>query len=587
MSSEPSTAVQADTDRVQRCAHQIFHDFVGYNSEFRSITQRAKLRFERREWAASRADAVERIELYDRCVNATVERVRELLDDDPRSMQTWRAVREDFDEVIATYRDIEFTKTYFNSVARRIFGNDTDAVNQLVFQAADSPPLEQSARPLGVRTYRVHGSLAQLFTILLADYPFAVTYRDIVRSGTYVGAQVQTFLDARGAGALEQVEMIGPVFFRDTRAYLVGRMTASDRTSPLLIALRNTKSGILVDAVLLDDDEVSFVFGFARAYFHVDLESVTSAVLFLRAIMPRKSVVDLFTMLGRAKQGKTQRYREIRDHLEHSSERFLDAALDKGMVMVVFTLPSYGGVFKVIRDRFAYPKTTTREDVIDKYRLVATHDRVGRLVEAQEFSLLKFPADRFEPALLKELLQEASGSVHLEGDSILVLDHVYVERRLIPLNRYLREASDPDRRAVVLDYGQAIRDLAYANIFPGDLLLKNFGVSRQKRVVFFDYDELCLVTDCNFRDPVVAAHDEDEMRPSDWFYVAENDIFPHQFASFLGFDGELRELFMGEHGELFEAAWWRAVKARHEKGEAFELVPYNRRPEPPAVVSVR
>ena len=565
---------------VHACAHQVFIDFVRYNSEFRSITQRAKRRYERREWAESRADAVERIQLYDNCVNATVQRVRALFQGQPQvtllEEAMWHAMRQRFNDNIATYRDIEFTRTYFNSVARRIFGAE-DAVQRVVFQAEDSQPLAKSAHPLGVRRYAPgYGSHAQLFTVLLADYPFAVTYRDILSSGTHVASQVQAFLQQQRVGELKQVEMIGPVFFRDTRAYLVGRVTSASRQHPLLIALRNDESGIQVDGVVLDDDEVSFVFGFARSYFHVDLESVTSAVVFLNSIMPHKSVVDLFTILGRAKQGKTQRYHEIREHLALSSERFRDAALDKGMVMIVFALPSYGGVFKVIRDRFAYPKTTTRQDVMDKYRLVATHDRVGRLVEAQEFSRLKFAVDRFEPALRDELLNEATGSTHLEGESTLVLDHVYVERRLIPLNKYLREASGAARLEVVIDYGQAIRDLAHANIFPGDLLLKNFGVSRQRRVVFFDYDELCLVTDCNFRDPVEASYEEDEMRPSDWFYVADNDIFPHQFASFLGFDGEMKERFLEVHGELFTAAWWRGIKARHERGEVLELVPYRR-----------
>ncbi|MEO0972593.1 MAG: isocitrate dehydrogenase kinase/phosphatase AceK regulatory subunit, partial [Pseudomonadota bacterium] len=388
---------------VNTCAHQIFVDFVSYNSEFRSITQRAKRRFEQCQWSESRADAVERIELYDRCVNETVTRVRSTFRSAPeealRDEPLWHAMRRRFGEHISTYRDIEFTRTYFNSVARRIFGS-ADEVQRIVFQAEDSQPLEQSARPLGVRTYNAQtGSLTQMFTVLLADYPFAVTYRDIVRSGSHVASEVSASLRKSGAGELCQVEMIGPVFFRDTRAYLVGRITSQSRTHPLLIALSNRDGAIQVDAVLLHDDEVSFVFGFARAYFHVDLESVTSAVLFLRSIMPHKSVVDMFTMLGRAKQGKTQRYHEIREHLALSSERFRDAALDKGMVMIVFALPSYGGVFKVIRDRFAYPKTTTRQDVMDKYRLVATHDRVGRLVEAQEFSGLKFAVERFEASL--------------------------------------------------------------------------------------------------------------------------------------------------------------------------------------------
>jgi isocitrate dehydrogenase kinase/phosphatase len=291
----------------------------------------------------------------------------------------------------------------------------------------------------------------------------------------------------------------------------------------------------------------------------------------------------LFAVMGRARQGKTERYRSFFRHLSHSDDKFIDAPGDKGMVMVVFTLPSYDIVFKIIRDRFAYPKTVVRRDVLDAYQLVFKHDRAGRLVDAQEFKLLKFRKDRFEPSLLDELLTDASETVRIEGKN-LVIEHLYIERRLTPLNLYLREAAPEDARLAVLDYGQAIRDLASSNIFPGDLLLKNFGVTRSGRVIFYDYDELCLVTNCNFRDLPKAATLEEEMQAEAWFYVGDDDVFPEQFVSFLGLEPEHLEMFLEAHGDLLTADLWRQMKKRHGKGDIVEVLPYRRSliaPPPP------
>jgi isocitrate dehydrogenase kinase/phosphatase len=290
--------------------------------------------------------------------------------------------------------------------------------------------------------------------------------------------------------------------------------------------------------------------------------------------MPRKPVSELFTVLGRARQGKTERYRELMRNLEHTSDLFVHAAGERGLVMVCFTLPSFDVVFKVIRDRFAYPKTVLREEVMAKYRLVFIHDRAGRLVDAQEFRRLRFPRARFAPELLEELRRETAGTVHEDGGD-LVFDHLYIERRMTPLNLYVRNSKAADAERAVLDYGQCIRDLAYTNIFPGDLLLKNFGVTRHGRVIFYDYDELCRVTDCNFRDLPPVTHEEDEMRGEAWFYVAENDIFPETFLNFLGFSDEQRAALLRVHGEILTAGFWRGVQQRLKEGEVLEVLPYH------------
>jgi isocitrate dehydrogenase kinase/phosphatase len=285
-------------------------------------------------------------------------------------------------------------------------------------------------------------------------------------------------------------------------------------------------------------------------------------------------VSELFTVLGRARQGKTERYRELIRQLEHTEDQFVHAAGERGLVMVCFTLPSFDVVFKVIRDRFAPPKTVLREEVMAKYQMVFIHDRAGRLVDAQEFRRLRFPRARFAPELFDELQRETAGTVHEDGAD-LVFDHVYIERRMTPLNLYLRSASAADAERVVLDYGQCIRDLAYTDIFPGDLLLKNFGVTRHGRVIFYDYDELCRVTDCRFRDVPQAADFEDEMRGEAWYYVGENDVFPETFISFLAFSDEQRAALLRLHAEILTAAFWRGVQQRLTEGEVVEILPYH------------
>jgi isocitrate dehydrogenase kinase/phosphatase len=296
-------------------------------------------------------------------------------------------------------------------------------------------------------------------------------------------------------------------------------------------------------------------------------------VAFLKSMLPRKPAGELFTVLGRAKQGKTERYRELMRHLENASDRFVHAPGERGLVMVCFTLPSFDVVFKVIRDRFAYPKNILREDVVAKYQLVFKHDRAGRLIDAQEFKRLRFPQARFAPELLEELAAETANTVHREGDN-LIFDHLYIERRMTPLNLYLPTAGAAAAELAVLDYGQCIRDLAYTNIFAGDLLLKNFGVTRHGRVIFYDYDELCQVTDCHFRDIPQAVHPEDEMREEAWFYVADNDVFPETFINFLGFDDIQRAAFMRVHAEILSADFWRHVQQRLREGELLEVLPY-------------
>ena len=560
--------------RAQDFAAAIVAAFARYNTAYRAITRRAPERFENRDWSGSQADVVERLELYSSMVNETVSGLQQRLGEDALDIGLWVAIKLAYNERIAALADPEFLKTFFSSITRRLFG--TVGVDpRIEYFALDLDPLRGIASEVVTNRYGNRGSLDLLFEELLSDYRFRTPWRDFEGSVSHVATDVELHLQRIGERRpLREIEVIRPVFYQMSRAYVVGRILGEGWMLPFAVAFRNTPRGVLVDAVMLQESDVSILFSFTRSYFHVDLERVGEAVLFLHSIMPVKPVSELFTVLGRAKQGKTERFREIFRHLGATKDHFVRAPGERGLVMACFMLENFDVVFKVIRDQFPAVKNVRREEVMAKYDMVFRHDRAGRLVDAQEFRDIRLPRARFAPDMLEELTGECAMNVQVEGDDVIV-NHAYVERRLTPLNLYLRSATPEQAELAIIEYGQAIRDLAYTNIFAGDLLLKNFGVTRHNRVIFYDYDELCRVTDCRFRDLPEATSDEDEMRAESWFYVADNDVFPETFLRFLGFEDRLRDVFLEKHGEILEAGWWRALQGRLAAGDLVEVLPYH------------
>ncbi len=549
--------------------------FERYNADFRRVTQRSKARFEQQDWRRMQADAVQRIELYGRAVSAATASVSDILATHKSDHAAWTRIKAAFGQHVADRVDQEFYKTFFSSVTRRVFktvGVDPD----IEFVAEDVTPSTHSPQRVRRHRYWVRGSIEFVFDEMLSDFSFRVPYRNSEKTVNYLAAELDAYRLARGRNAqIQRIDILQTVFYRGTRAYLVGQIDGGDWQSPLVIALKNSDDGIFADAIIVSVNDVSVLFGFTRSYFHADLEAVGPVVSFLSSILPDKPIAEIYTILGRAKQGKTERYRHFFAHLTDApdTDQFVHASGDKGMVMEVFTLPSYPVVFKLIRDRFAYPKTMSRQDVKDKYTLVFKHDRAGRLVDAQEFRRLQFKPERFAPELLDALLSGCSNICRLENGQV-VIDHLYIERRLRPLNLFLKEADDEAARRATIDYGQAIRDLANSNIFAGDLLLKNFGVTRNGRVIFYDYDELCLVTECQFRALPQAADDVDEMRAGAWFYVGPNDIFPEQFVQFLGFKPTLKAVFLEHHADLLDPEYWSTLKGQIERGQYQDVLPY-------------
>ncbi|ANB19292.1 bifunctional isocitrate dehydrogenase kinase/phosphatase [Dokdonella koreensis] len=556
-----------------RAAALILDAFLDYNARFSDITRRAKRWFERRSWRQAQIDLVWRLDLYEECLAETLGRLELLLDDRVRSRPLWRQIRDAFDHQVAPLLDRELSKTFFNSLSRRFF-HTTGVAADIEFVALDSDPTAHVVRAVERTPYPLGTEPAHAVERVFADFPFACGYADAAADAAAVLDALAAQLDALDCGAATAIELLPTPFFRERRAYLVGRAFGERAGTPLVIALVSTAEGIRADAVLTDAARISMLFGFTRSYFLADLPTIADTIVYLHGLMPHKPIEELYTVLGRAKQGKTERYRHLFRHLAaHPAERLVRADGERGMVMAVFTPRDYPLVFKVIRDRFAYPKDIGRRQVEEKYRLVFRYDRIGRLVDAQEFRHLRFPLDQFDPPMLDELLRECAETVTTDGDD-LVVAHCYVERRLRPLNLYAREAEPAAALQAVLDYGQAIKDLARSNIFPGDLLLKNFGITRGGRAIFYDYDELCLVESCRFR-ALPDARDEDETRPlEDWLTVRENDVFPEQFPRFLGIPAELRAALIATHGEIFDPRWWQAVQAGLAAGDYADVPPY-------------
>jgi isocitrate dehydrogenase kinase/phosphatase len=554
-------------------AASVRESYAAYGAEFQRITRRARVRFETRDWKGAQRDALERLELRERCVNAAVNELRGVLGRAAGDQRLREQMKAGYERDLAERPDPELAKSFYNSVTRRIFG--TVGVNRRAeFVTTD---LEVRPAPGGAPlhlTYPRQATTERLVATLLSDHAFAAHFRDLAGDARLVSAELDARLRAsEEGGAFDAIEVLKPVFHRGKGAYLVGRIRRGAAVSPLILALLHGEDGVYVDAVLPSPHDASIVFSFTRSYFHVDCDRTPALIAFLRSILPHKPVSELYIGIGHNKHGKTVLYREIVEHLARTSDRFEEARGDRGMVMIVFTLPSLDVVFKVIRDRFAPPKTVTRQEVMQKYALVFRHDRAGRLVDAQDFEHLVFDRGRFAPALLDELLAEAGETVRVEGDRVAIR-HLYAERRVTPLNLLIRERDEWTARDALLDYGQCIRDLAATNTFPGDLLLKNFGVTRTGRVIFYDYDELCLVTDCNFRDIPAARGDEEETRGEPWFYVGENDVFPEEFMRFLGLPERLRGAFLAAHGEIMTAGFWRGMAERHRAGEIVDIFPY-------------
>jgi isocitrate dehydrogenase kinase/phosphatase len=564
---------QQVSDLAARAAAVIGDGFERYHTEFLAITRRASRHFAARDWAGAQADSRARLDLYGQVLHDVLAALTPLLGPRRLDPTIWSAIRAEHARTVLGHPAGEIAETFYNSVTRRVFQTvgTNPAIEYLDYHFERVPGLWRD-QPL--RTFSAEPDLAAAVGTMLASYDLGVAFSDRAADARAVAAALTAEWDAGAAPyPLDTLEMLEPVFYRRKGAYLVGRARGGNRVMPLLLALVRHEDGVAVDAALLTEAEASVVFSFTRSYFLADVRSPAATIAFLQSLMPLKPVADLYAALGHHKHGKTEFYRALRRHLARTTEQFVRAPGARGMVMEVFVLPGFDAVFKVIRDRFPPPKQVTPSEVHRRYRMVFGHDRAGRLVDAQAYEGMAFPRDRFDPALLADLLAECAGEVRVEGDAV-VIGELYAERRVRPLDLFLREAAPAAVLAAALDYGQTIRDLASTGIFPGDLLVKNFGVTRHGRVVFYDYDELRLLEECRFREVPEPRTPEDELADEPWYYVGPEDVFPEELGHFLPFQGAVRERYLAAHGALYAAAYWQDLQRREAAGEIVDIFPY-------------
>ncbi len=574
MTDQP-TSVPADpvTERLARLLHDTF---VDYHENFLAVTHRAANRFLDREWESHQHDNNERLALHKSRVYAVVDAARLVVSDDVGEARSqWVLARRRYVELIGERMDFELAETFYNSVTRRLFEIvGIDAELEFLWLGPTALPADDGSRG-EYRNFPVDESLPETIRQILQHCPLADQFSDMELDVAQVSQRVQARLDHNWDGHVDSIDILRPVFYRNRGAYLVGRLRWLNRVSPIILPIAVAPDGAYVDAVLLTELAASRMFGYTRSYFHVLCRRPAAVVGFLKSLLPVKPVAELYTSIGYSEHGKTNLFRALYRHMDHSNTRFERARGARGMVMAVFTLPSFDVVFKLIKDRFPPSKRTTPEDVQRKYKLVFAHDKAGRLVDAQEFRNLTFRRDRFDDDLIDELLADCQRSVTVTDD-VVILHHVYTERRLYPLDLFLREMAGDRARDAAVDYGNAIKDLAAANIFPGDLFPKNFGVTRHGAVVFYDYDELALMSEVNFRRMPVSQSYDDEMLDQPWFPVEPNDVFPEEFKTYLRSPRVVGEVFDDIHPEISTVEFWQGMKDQNAEGSHADFYPYPR-----------
>jgi isocitrate dehydrogenase kinase/phosphatase len=563
------------TDIAEGVARAILQGFNRHYELFRRFSSRASVHFRQSDWKSGREDQAERIRGYELRVKETVARLIEQFPAASKGEELWPEIKFRYIILLLDHRQPECAETFYNSVAcrvlhRRYYNNDYIFWRPTI----NTEHLEGSAR-----TYRSYypesDGLRRSLLGILRDIGLANRYENLRRDVRYLE---QALAAKRGrrwkAQPNHQLQVLDAPFYRNKAAYIVARQVNGHEVLPIIIPiLQNDRGELFADCLLMKAEDVAVLFSFSRAYFMVDMEIPSAYVSFLLSIMPTKSRVDLYAMLGLQKHAKTLFYRELHHHLSHSRDNFIIAPGIKGTVMLVFTLRSFPFVFKIIRDHFDPPKKMTRGHVREKYLLVKFHDRVGRMADTLEYSHVALPLNRIDAQLMADLELLANSSIERDEDN-LVIKHVYIERRMTPLNEYLAEAGPKQRQQAINEYGQAIRDLAGANIFPGDMMHKNFGVTRHRRVVFYDYDEICYMTECNFRKIPPAREIDDEMSTEPWYSIDENDVFPETFGSFFFPNKDARKLFYRNHRALVTAEFWQHMRQTIIAGGQQDVFPY-------------
>jgi isocitrate dehydrogenase kinase/phosphatase len=565
-------------------AHQIALAMIqGFNKHytlFRQTSREAKTRFEHADWTGVHKAVKERIRFYDDRVDECVERLRNEFDASSIDDSTWQQVKLLYIGLLLNHKQPELAETFFNSVTTKIlhrnyFHNDFIFVRPTISTENLEGEETQTYRSYYAKEDGLRGAIGKI----VSDFDWHRPFADLTRDVEHIYEAVLRFLNGMPRREVNfQIQVLASAFYRNKAAYILGKAINGANEYPFAIPILHDAYGQLyVDTILLDAWRIGLLFSLSRAYFMVDMEVPSGYVQFLRSIMPNKPRSEIYIMLGLGKQGKTMFFRDFIYHLHHSEDQFIMAPGIRGLVMLVFTLPSYPYVFKIIKDVFGSSKEMDQATVKRKFMMVKQVDRVGRMADTLEFSNVLFPLKRFSDEVLHELQTLAPSKFEVDGEQ-LIIKHLYIERRMEPLNIHLERMDKSNNlegmEHAIKEYGSAIRELAQANIFPGDMLWKNFGITRFGRVVFYDYDEIEYMTDINFRKIPPAPDFETEMSGEVWYPVKPGDVFPEEFATFLLASPQVRKIFMKHHKDLLNTGFWQETQDKIRSGHVEDFFPY-------------
>ncbi|MDN3689323.1 bifunctional isocitrate dehydrogenase kinase/phosphatase [Cyclobacterium jeungdonense] len=563
-------------DDLHHTAITILNGYDQYISDFNQVTREVPANFVRRDWKALQENHKKRLRLYKDHLRKIVPQCQNQLGEKIAHVNSWKLLKSIYLEKIKARTDKELAATFFNSVFRKTFpGNNVHEALMFVEAPFDELPAQIDSSLY--HTYPASDSIQTIFRKILNDFDFGAPYYQLDEDIGYLERGVRQVIFSRyPATADTTTEVLRDIFYRNKAAYLIGRTFLGEKWMPFIIPFVHNEKGVFADTLIFDPNIMSGIFSYTRSYFMAPIQTPSQTVAFLNSVIQHKRPYELYNAIGFNKHGKTSFYRDFTKHLRESKDAFVLAQGIKGMVMTVFTLPSYNVVFKLIKDHFDPPKNMTRQQVREKYKLVGLHDRVGRMADTHEFENFKLPLNRIHPDLMQELRKTVNSLLKIEGDT-LIIRHLYIERRLTPLNIFLEDCSLKLAQIVVNDYANAILQMAQANIFPGDMMTKNFGVTRQNRVIFYDYDEIEFLVNMNFRSKPKPETYEQIYSSEPWYEIGENDVFPEDFKRFMIGRADVRDFFIESNPQLFDPDYWKGIQKQLAKGDLIHAFPYPER----------
>jgi isocitrate dehydrogenase kinase/phosphatase len=573
-------------DAAALAAQLTLTGFRAFKTEFALITLRAEQRFMQRDWNAGRQDAIARMDAYDLTLGLLHMQLEFALGGLASDESLWIEAKARFSELIAGDRETDRAETFFNSVTRKML--HTIGINRNVeFFDPDPVPKADPDPPSIYRTYTPKDDTTAIVRKILEDCPFSDRYEDIARDCEAIAREIDLRLWPHlSDGQRFSIDVLSAAFYRNKAAYVVGRINVASQRIPIIIPLSNGGAGVFADAVLLEEAEAGILFSFAFTYFFVDIEHSDALIGFLHSIIPHAEVAELYTTLGYHRHGKTLFYRSLHQYIHHSREEFVVAPGLEGAVMLAFTLPNFPFVFKVIKDRPCFlrskldtPKSVTQDRVRYQYEFVLHRDRAGRMVDTQEFENIRFKSIRFSGQVLNEFALAATKNVSVIGEDV-VLHHVYVQRKVVPLPLYFRQEKRPEAiRDVLLDFGYFLKDIAASGVFPCDLFnIWNYGVTPWGRVVLFDYDDVLPIEHVRFRTKPVPRDDIEEFEPEeDWIVASDEDFFLDEMDRFSGIPKPLKGVFNAVHGDLYTLEFWNTLLSNLQNEQWYDFVPFDQR----------